>query len=397
MTAPDRSALAHFDHWLDAMVSGMPAPETGKASDATTDPASSRDVQNAARQFHGLAARADRTTQEFATTTRLNTIWEDIMDAQLAPTAAVTGNTAHGEAPGARAGTGTIERSPVPLGRFQPIINGMLAAALILAVATGIWRAQDGFDLGFGNGEDDQMPVQFSAMTGQGEATFEADPVPTADECTIAPLTVDEVIEIFQKPLVYIYEPGNQIVPMATPAAGALSEPPPVVRPEPSVIQEIVATQRTWLACMIAGDPFQVWAMESDVRIVQSIGNRYLGGYDLEAIRADLEAVQRSGAKGTRFELPAYSDDTLVPMVIGEDIDIYYTHNVDTFVSAALYWTTVDGALAGRPGYLTEKQFNDPAHAPLRDQFVSRNNTGIYTYSTDRNRWLFQGTEGSGG
>ena len=165
MTAPDRSDLTYFDHWLDALVSGAGIPETDMASDPTTDPVISRDVRNAARQFHGLAARADRTSQDIATSTRLNAIWEDIMDARLSPTAAVSGHTGPGEARSARIGTGAIERLPVPLARFQPVINGVLAAALILALATGIWRAAGTFDLGFGNAGNGS-PTQLTGPIG---------------------------------------------------------------------------------------------------------------------------------------------------------------------------------------------------------------------------------------
>lgn len=55
------------------------------------------------------------------------------MDAQLAASAVASGHTPHGEVRSARVETGAIERSPIPLGRFQAIINGTLAAALILA------------------------------------------------------------------------------------------------------------------------------------------------------------------------------------------------------------------------------------------------------------------------
>ena len=167
MTAPDRSDLTHFDHWLDAMVSGTPALETDVASDSTTDPATSRDVRDAAVQFHELAARADRTAHEVTTHARLDTIWEGLMDAHMSPTTTVNGHIGPGEARSVGIGRNAIERSPAPLGRFQPLINATVAAALILALATGIWRAGGEFDLGFGgdgNGPSTRLAGQVTEI-----------------------------------------------------------------------------------------------------------------------------------------------------------------------------------------------------------------------------------------
>jgi hypothetical protein len=389
MSSADRDALTAFDHDLDALVAGTPAD---RASDQPSDRALN-DLGTAARQFHGLAARADR-SPDAATQRTLDTIWEDLMSAhaQASLQTPVATPRLAGNGSGSRTRPGRILAGPRP-SRWQVALNGVLAAALILAIAAGSWRALDIFGPSDGGVPD---PIRFSAMGSQGEENFTAAPVPTADECTVEPLTVEEVMTIFESPAVYTYEVGNQVVPMATPEVLPRELPPdprgPYPRPEPAVVQEIAASQRMWLACAIAGDPFRVWAMESDLRIVQSIGSRYLGGYSREAIRAELEAVKQHGAKGSRFEQPTYTDDTLVPMVMVQSTDIYYLYNNDTMASAALYWATLDGSLAGRPNYMTPDQFNDPAYAPLRDRFLADNNTGTFIYSPERRRWVLQET-----
>lgn len=360
MTAPDRSTVTYFDHWLDAMVSGMPAPGTDAASDSTTDPATSRDVRDAARQFHELAVRADRTKHEIATSARLNALWEDIMDAHLSPSATVSGHTRHGEERSTGTGTGVIERSPVPLARFQPVINGVLAAALILAFATGIWRAGGTFDLGFGGGENGP-PAQFAGLVNQDATPATPDPsvigskvtLPTADECTVEPLTIDEVIEILKDPQgTYV---RNQTAGAATPtapeataeaerraAAIALDE---TGGPVPQVIMdEVAATQRHWVACIMKGSYFQKWALEYPGTVRDEI-TRLLPLFTSEAeTRALLTELKRAGSiEGLPPLADRYADGRVV-LVDPDPSTAHFSVSSDgTWALVSTGWIRYDG------------------------------------------------------
>lgn len=317
MTAPDRSTLTHFDHWLDGLVSGMPAPEIDTASDSTIDPATSRDARNAARQFHELAARADRTTHEIATNARLDTIWEDIMDAQLAQPVTVSGNTAPGALRDLRPGAGRVvasDRSPVPLTRFQPVINSMLAAALILALATGILRAGGGFDLRFGNGDNDGngSPTQLAGLVTQ--VATPATPevlarveLPTAADCTVEPLTVDQVLEIYQDPVGTYLRNQSTGVREPTPAdvaavvqsraeATALAD---LGKPVPQeIMNEVISAQRQWTACVIKGAYFQAWALTFPGTVQEELRNILPPSASLNEARAALEELEETGNIG---------------------------------------------------------------------------------------------------
>jgi len=356
MIAPDRSALTHFDHWLDAMVSGMPDPETDTESDATTDLASSRDVQNAARQFHGLAARADRTTQEFATSTRLDAIWEDIMDARMPRSAIVTGNTAHGEAPSARTGRGTADRSPFPLGRFQPIINGMLAAALVLSLSTGIWRAGSVFNLEFGGGGNGS-PSRLAGLDNQ-DATPDASAsgrvtLPTAEECTVTPLTIDEVIEILKDPVgTYV---TNQTAGAATPAAPeatveaerrataiALDEFGGPVPQE--IMDEVAATQRQWVACVMKGSYFHVWALMYPGTVHDEITRVLPLFTSEEETRAMLTELERAGSFEELSPLSDWSISRQVSLVDPDPSTAHFSVSGDgTWALVSTGWIVYDG------------------------------------------------------
>lgn len=268
MTAPDRTTLTHFDHWLDALVSGMPAPETDTASDSTTDPAMSCDARFAAPQFHDLVARTDQTTPGVATTERLDTIWEDIMDAQLAQPATISGNTAPGASRHPGTGAGRIvasDRSPVWLGRFQPVINATLAAALILALVTGVWRAVGGFGLGFGNGGNGS-PTRLPGLVSQA-ATPEATPVSdiepagfvglTQADCTVAPRTRDEMLTILST------APSPEGVSLPS----EVRSPSPYRRADQETYDALQVAYSEWQACSLWHLTWEEAAMQSEERI----------------------------------------------------------------------------------------------------------------------------------
>lgn len=80
----------HFDAWLDAFVAGTSTPAIEESAGNTTDQAELAGAQSAAHQFHGLVASAAACPASEATTTSMETIWEDMLMAQHPTPAAQT-------------------------------------------------------------------------------------------------------------------------------------------------------------------------------------------------------------------------------------------------------------------------------------------------------------------
>lgn len=399
MTTPDRSTLTHFDHWLDALVSGMPAPETDTASDSTTDPAMSRDARFAAPQFHDLMARTDRTTPGVATTERLDTIWEDILDAHLTQPVTVSGNTAPGAHRPSRTGERPIaagDQAPIWLGRLQPVVNATLAAALILALVTGVWRTVGGFDLGFGDGGNGS-PAQLAGLVNQDAPPATPDPsavggkviLPTADECTVEPLTIDDVIEILKDPQgTYV---KNQTAGAATPMAPeataeaerranaiALDETRGPVPQE--IMDEVTATQRHWVACVMKGAYFQKWALEYPGTVHGEI-TRLLPLFTSEdETRALLMDLERTGSIDGLPPLSERYADGRVVLVNPDPSTAHYSVSSDgTWAVVFTGWIRYD--VQGNPGE-SHPYTDDPNSAYVPWSFTLLGDRGPWLIAT---------------
>lgn len=264
MTSADRDTRTFFDHALDALVAGTPGHEL--ASNRTSDPAAFADLRRAAHQFQGLAARADRSSEDAATRQTLDTIWENVMNTHVPLATTVAPSTGLiSEHPRPKSGPGRTTLSPQAVG-WHRVTNAVLAAALILAIATGFWRATDGFD----PGNSGDGPTQLAGLTAQ-DATPDSSgrvDLPTADECTVEPLTVDRVMEIVEDP----YDLEGQLASIDPDAS-----PPPRVAgpsdypdyPSQEMMDEIIIVHRQMIACSLAESPFQVWALV-DPHLIQT-------------------------------------------------------------------------------------------------------------------------------
>lgn len=283
MSSADRNAMTTFDHDLDALVAGTPADD--RASDRPSDRALD-DLSRAARQFHGLAASADRSTA--ATTQRtLDSIWEDLM---------ITNN------PSARTFTppGASDRRltrpfaihhrrpnrrPAVTG-WQGVLNGVLAAALILAIAAGFWRAYNYFGPG-ASGDGTGVP-HLAGLTAQ-DATPSGSPVrvdlPTAAECTVEPLTIDRVMGLVE-------DPYNLDEMVGTPGPPPPSVIEPSTYPTQEMLDEIDTVHRQLVACAMAESPFQVWALVSAELIQDDVLWSLPVFADETEVRAYLEQLQ---------------------------------------------------------------------------------------------------------
>jgi len=189
-----------------------------------------------------------------------------------------------------------------------------LAGLLIVMIGTGIWRATDGFNGGnFGGDQQAAFAPDTRVWTPEAsEATPKPEEdralLPTAEECTVEPLTVDDVLWYIDDPLGammsrdmdQVATPDSSIesAPMeptvppdgfivdgelvwATPGSEQdlppdplVASPPPVFTPGPASPEQLAAVaevQRMWMACVLADSTFQRWALESPLLVLQQV------------------------------------------------------------------------------------------------------------------------------
>lgn len=181
-----------FADWLDAQVTGMSTPDHELEADSEL-----ADVCAAADQFHGL----DQRLGQYATfVSPRSTSWEDIMRTH-AGSLAITGSPV--EIP-------RESRSIVPFDRKAPawerVLSVVLAAVVVLTLGAGVLRVADispiggdeppattpfgGFGLDDGGDPGRIAPVATVGVDQESSSI----PYPTADECTVEPLSRDEVV-----------------------------------------------------------------------------------------------------------------------------------------------------------------------------------------------------------
>ncbi len=311
-----------FDSWLDAYVAGPSTPASRTASESTD--AGRRD---AARQFHDLARRAEPT----ATDPSLPTTWEDFMNVSTA-----AAHTHPRPAPTDRrlvpAGPATAPQGRKPLMPFASTglhhaANMLLAATILLALSAGIWRATEGTgDSPNGNGPGTEDEAAFAPDTTVWEPatpgasdTITVTVLPTAEECTVAPLTVDEVLWYIDDPIAanrsrVMGQPatpdtGNDAtsdslavtaVPTgpastAQPDTGNDLTPVPAGPASEEQLAVVAEVQRMWMACVLAGSPFQRWALESPSLVAEQVRPLFPNFVTRDEARRILEDVEASG------------------------------------------------------------------------------------------------------
>jgi hypothetical protein len=306
MTRPDHDNTS-FDQWLDDVVRGESTPGDDVASDDTT--AGTGQLRAAARQIHDLAAQSDRLVDDVSVTgNRLDRIWEQVM--------MNTGAIAAGGSAGVRAGAAvsgsTRSGRTVPLfarHRWQGIVNTVVAAALILGLTVGVWLTYQGMNGGGGGSENE--PVHFSAISQNNigdtatpevvnqDGTPIAAPVienvdmPTAEECVVEPLTVDQVLAAVDN--AYIGEQADS--PDAYAGSGAENVSSSHEGPPPeTVLIEVSALQREWSACVLAGSWMQLFALMDKPKIRWIVTERLYPTYlSREDGRAIIETLETSG------------------------------------------------------------------------------------------------------
>lgn len=312
MTTSDHN---QFDTWLDAYVAGRSTPASRKAS--TSENA---DVLEAARQIHGMARQAEQNTDINLPIATLPRNWKNFMNTH---TIRIGPELAH-PSPSRRT---VSDPRPYRGALWHVAFNVALAALVVLTIGTGIWRATDGsngLNGGGPSGGDQQSafapetrewtPAASDVTPDQGEGM---PLLPSAEECTVEPLTIDEVLWYVEDPIGA--SRSREIEQSATPdpnvhpgQAGStpgaeqgpshtdrlFASPPAAFVPGPASPEQLTAiagVQRMWMACALADSPLQRWALESPELVGEQVQMLLPNFASREEARAILEDVEVTG------------------------------------------------------------------------------------------------------
>ncbi|HWV35740.1 MAG TPA: hypothetical protein VNZ55_08905 [Thermomicrobiales bacterium] len=414
----DDAVAVEFDRQLDAWVTGTPAPEpvaTSTASDrARLDRLTSTFRQAAAMDTAGRE-RAESTSGHAATQ---QDIWEDIMSATTAkiPRSSrpsgpfedtpwmeqrVEGSLPHAVPPRKRSGA---RGAWMP--HLSPVLNVAMVAIMLLTLGLGAFVVTGGSDrwgIG-GNGNDPGPGVNGLASLPaglQGTPVATGD-LPTASECTVTPLTVDQVmdrikgtssypsVEMATKaaagstgtgaaPTVASVQGNARLNNGETPVAMATPAQTGPQRPSAEMLAEITAAHRQFVACVLKGDQFQVWALIDPESVYwRNFLNTYPPFTDEATVRADMEALA-DGSAGL---------DSLIPNVTNMLlIDRYLpTVNPDPDASLLKYdLTTENGILRVVIVGMIYHYPDGTARAIPREEMATN---WVYTWNQETNSWM---------
>ncbi len=354
-----------FDRQLDAWATGTPAPEP-TASRSSDEHARLAGLTSAFQQAAAMdATMLDRT--EFSTAHAKTIIWEDIMSATTASVTPVN------PSPGTRSVTGYTHEHPgdtrahnqwgrnwLGLRRLLPtlssVLNVAMVAIMLLALGLGTFVITGGNDR-WGNessGDDPGNPNGLASLPANVQGTpIAGGSLPTADECTVAPLTVDEVMDGIDGPF-----PGEagylseEIRPLATPLSATPTEGGPLTA---ATIDQIAIVHREFMACIIKGDMFQIWSFFAPAsEYWRTILRFYPRFVDEATVRADLEKVAAGeqvreltdnlGFVALQFQVPLVNPDPSASMMtINRETDQGRMRSVEV---AMLYYRTDDPTAA---------------------------------------------------
>lgn len=191
---------------------------------------------------------------------------------------------------------------------------------------------------------------------------------PRATDCTVEPLTVDEIMEILEGKSSGRGDAGGQLQhhePMDETTYDALAD-----------------AQRSWLACRVYGSPFQMWALESDELIRTELRQAYFPHYNLGLIREDLvqmrnETTDAGTNVGFTWEPPS---DTYIPMVPEYDANAL---PMSDHATLPIVWMNRDGDVIPAPG-------TDDG-APVNSMESRLPNTWLFVQDEHSGLWLLDG------
>lgn len=287
MTTHDHQS---FDRWLDDFVAGRstPAPNGSDARSGTLD--------EAARQFHGLARRAEAKRSVSTDIPR----WETIMSTHQSLVAVAPPRSAALSRRIRPSGSWPNWSSIGHSSRWRAIpiaFNVALAVVVAAAISIGMWRmaSSPGDDGGDRTGYGEQPQQGLPALTGSPES-FDPASFPSAEDCTVIPLTVDQVIGIMKEP--YPYDGMQPQVPGTPDATPVIGDNPGLSLPSPDVMAGVDEAFRQWYACQLKGNWFQIWATESPAKVQAELRIVFPGLPTEEEIRTSLTALEADPTQG---------------------------------------------------------------------------------------------------
>ena len=253
MTSPDEPSMDAFNTWLEDIVAGR-------------SPGLADDPELAAIEVSVLQMRATtaRERSHLRKHGALAARWEDQMRARVSDLVPMEQN---------RPGNGPLLRA---IHRWQSAVSLAVVVAVLVGLVGVSWYR------GFGGPVAPESPLGAAIAS---PALEELD-LPTAEDCTVEPLTVDQVISIVRNPLAAFYSSDSQ--GSATPRLGATpSTPdswlpgttrPPVKIPTfqagpatPGTLALAATTLHMHESCMLADNYFAVWATMSPFTVAADI------------------------------------------------------------------------------------------------------------------------------
>ena len=241
----------------------------------------------------------------------------------------------------------------VGIGRtLTRIISVAAIVAILDAASASVWMNRG--QLGIGGGGDEPERLSYgSFMLPDGQEVEIAYDVPDAEDCTVEPLTVDEVMEKLSEPhqeeFVAAYATAQAMYLAGTPLPDPV-EPVPTLPRETHA--EIAAAQREWLACSLFGTPLQRWALETNRRVQVEIQQLYFPAIDLERVRQDLEDL--AAGKENRLSGPTLTDGSLLPMVPTYTEGFYNQLWMEGQADISIVWVRPDGTALVAMGWTLE-------------------------------------------
>lgn len=387
-----------FDRWLDAQMPGRSTPG------AAIDPADSLSGadRSAFASLAGTFHRIDRLDVGAAdgVDDRLQArLWEDIMQATLSVQLAnpapmpLVGSSSAPASPPLPSRVRPLDRPRSRTGgfaRLSPVLNVTMAALLVLVLGLSAWAVAGtrwGGPEGDPGGTEGAGGLASLAALDPNATPATQGILPTADECTIQPLTIDQVIERIKMARPQIPAPGD----LASPQADVIGTPPLLhnVPPTQADIDAIAAVQREFVACTIKGDLLQIWAFyEPTGTFWMSFLDFYPRFTDEATTRADIEALVNGKVD---YRLPGAGWDG-VKTVMGDWLP-YSLPLVNPDPEASLVYMS-QMTSAGRNAEITVSMlYYNPENLDATPRYIPIGQMGtnwVYVWNNDAQMWMIR-------
>lgn len=294
---PTPSPEDRFNAYLDALASGRSTPDASDTFAATNaDPSMPAET---ARELHALARAADASEGNPP-----DSIWENIMNAGVAAPSASPHPIEAWQGPKKSSDSSARPNSNVPaerrtrpgsgaVRRASGWLNAVAAAVLLLGLFAGWYFSAIGPGGSGGSGDDGYLAALPAMQDGSPVATPTTIALLGPEDCTVEPLTVDEVMAIVENPNTRIDELGLPALPSGTHINSLEYLPRQTTLDLPTNAQFplLKAAADTYLTCLQHGTMFQLWAVMYPEAIQQAILERFPGAHDKAAVRSFIELI----------------------------------------------------------------------------------------------------------